>query len=207
MNVILLGAPGSGKGTQASRIALKYSLKHISTGDIFRENIKDGTALGVEAKFYIDQGHLCPDDLTVRMIKERISRPDCKNGVLLDGFPRTIAQAEALQEFLTVDKVIEIEVSTDKIVRRIVGRRTCPACGGTFHVDFIGDTKVCPDCGGELVQRADDNEKTVTERLTVYEAQTKPLIEFYKAKGLLARVKRKKNIEDIFADIQVILGI
>lgn len=201
MNIILLGAPGSGKGTQATRIAEKYSLTHISTGDIFRENIKNSTGLGIIAKTYIDEGHLVPDDLTIRMVEERLSRPDCANGVLLDGFPRTISQAQALEKFCKIDYVINLEVSADRIVKRVIGRRSCLSCGGTFHVDFIGDVKNCPTCGNELYHRADDNEKTVTERLAVYNQQTRPLADFYQQKGLLVNIDGDKDIEDIFGDI------
>ncbi len=201
MNIILLGAPGSGKGTQAAYISKEYSIKHISTGDIFRENIKNATELGVIAKSYIDKGHLCPDDLTCKMVEDRLQKDDCKNGVLLDGFPRTVFQAEELEKFAKVDYVIDLEVPVEKLIRRIVGRRTCPACGGTYHVDVIGDSKVCPACGGQLVQRADDNEKTANERISVYNAQTKPLIDFYKEKGKLLVIDGDKKVEEIFSDI------
>ena len=201
MNIVLLGAPGSGKGTQATRISKEYNIKHISTGDIFRENIKNGTELGLTAKSYIDQGHLCPDELTVEMVKERISRDDCASGVLFDGFPRTIFQAEQLEKFAKIDFVIDLNVPSEKLIKRIVGRRSCLTCGGTFHVDFIGDTKICPTCGKELTQRKDDNEVTVKERIAVYEQQTKPLIEFYKKKGVLVDIDGDKQIDEIFADI------
>lgn len=201
MNIILLGAPGSGKGTQAVRISKEYNIKHVSTGDIFRENIKNETELGLIAKSYIDQGHLCPDELTCKMVEDRISKDDCKNGVLLDGFPRTIFQAEELEKFATVDYVIELDVPEEKLINRIVGRRTCPECGGTYHTDVIGDSKVCPACHGTLVQRADDNEKTVKERISVYDVQTKPLVDFYKQKGKLVVIDGDKCIDEIFADV------
>lgn len=205
MNVILLGAPGSGKGTQAAKITEKYGLVHVSTGDIFRENIKNQTPLGVTAKSYIDKGHLCPDELTVAMVKDRLSRDDCKNGVLLDGFPRTLAQAAALEGFLRVDAVINLDVPNDLIVNRIVGRRSCPKCGGTFHTDFIGDAKTCPTCGAELVKRADDNEETVKERLSVYESQTKPLIDFYGERKVLFTVNGVGSVDEIFKNIEEVL--
>ncbi len=201
MNIVLLGAPGSGKGTQATRISSRYDVKHISTGDIFRENIKNGTPLGVTAKGYIDQGHLCPDELTVAMVKERISRDDCAKGVLFDGFPRTIFQAQELDKFAKIDCVINLNVPSEKLIRRIVGRRSCLACGGTFHTDFIGETKTCPTCGQELYQRKDDNEETVKERIAVYEEQTKPLVNYYEEKGVLVNIDGDNDIEKIFTDI------
>ena len=201
MNIILLGAPGSGKGTQAVLISKEYDVKHVSTGDIFRENIKNRTELGLIAKSYIDQGHLCPDELTCKMVADRISKDDCKSGVLLDGFPRTVYQAEELEKFADVDYVIDLEVPEEKLIRRIAGRRTCPDCGGTYHIDVIGDSKICPVCHGTLVQRADDNEITAKERISVYDSQTKPLIDFYKKKGNLVVIDGDKGIEEIFADV------
>ena len=206
MNIILLGAPGSGKGTQAARISEKYSLVHISTGDIFRENIKNQTELGKTAKSYIDQGYLVPDEVTISMVKDRLLREDCKNGVLLDGFPRTVAQAEALEKFATIDKVIDIDVPYDLIIDRIVNRRSCLACGGTFNVKTLSDASKCPTCGQQLTQRADDNEETVTERITVYDKQTKPLVDFYSAKGVLVRVNGNQSIDDVFADVVKVIG-
>jgi adenylate kinase len=206
MNVILLGAPGSGKGTQASRIAEKYSILHISTGDIFRENIKNKTPLGVTAKAFIDEGHLVPDELTVSMVKERLSRDDCKNGVLLDGFPRTISQAIALDDFLKVDYAIDIDVPYGKIVDRIVNRRSCLTCGGTFNVKTLENPNVCPTCGKELYQRKDDNVETANERISVYDTQTKPLLEYYSQKGLLKKIDGDRDIETVFADVVKVLG-
>ena len=206
MNIILLGAPGSGKGTQAARISEKYSLVHISTGDIFRENIKNQTELGKTAKSYIDQGYLVPDEVTISMVKDRLLREDCKNGVLLDGFPRTVAQAEALEKFATIDKVIDIDVPYDLIIDRIVNRRSCLACGGTFNVKTLSDASKCPTCGQQLTQRADDNEETVTERINVYDKQTKPLVDFYSAKGVLVRVNGNQSIDDVFADVVKVIG-
>lgn len=202
MKVILLGAPGSGKGTQAANIKTEYSLPHISTGDIFRENIKNGTPLGVKVKAIIDAGNLCPDDLTVELVRDRLSKDDCKNGYLLDGFPRNLYQAEALEEFGSPDAVIEIDVPLDKIERRIVGRRSCPKCGGSYHTDFIGDTMTCPDCGGTLVIRKDDNPETVKERLKVYSEQTEPLIEYYSKAGKVIKIDGDKAINEVFEDIK-----
>jgi adenylate kinase len=206
MKLILLGAPGCGKGTQAGYITDKYDLPHISTGDIFRENIANKTPIGIKVKEIMDAGNLCPDELTVELVKDRLSKPDCKNGYLLDGFPRNLFQAKALEEFSSVDKVINIEVDLEKIERRITGRRSCPVCKGSFHIDFIGDTKVCPDCGGELIIRKDDNPETVKSRLAVYREQTEPLEEFYKAQGKLVNVDGNQSIDDVFAQIVKILG-
>ncbi len=206
MNIILLGAPGSGKGTQAARISEKYSLVHISTGDIFRENIKNQTELGKTAKSYIDQGHLVPDEVTISMVKERLSRDDCKNGVLLDGFPRTVAQAEALEKFATIDKAIDIDVDYNLIIDRIVNRRSCLSCGGTFNAKSLSDATKCPTCGNALYQRDDDNEATVTERINVYDKQTKPLVDFYNERGVLIKVNGNQTIDDVFADIVKVIG-
>ena len=206
MNIIFLGAPGSGKGTQATRISEKFSLVHISTGDIFRENIKNQTELGKTAKAYIDEGHLVPDEVTISMVKERLSRDDCKNGVLLDGFPRTVAQAEALEKFTKIDKVIDIDVPYALIIDRIVNRRSCLKCGGTFNAKALSDATKCPTCGNALYQRDDDNEETVTERINVYDKQTKPLIDFYGGKGVLVRVNGNQAIDDVFADIVKVIG-
>ena len=206
MNIILLGAPGSGKGTQATRIAEKYSLTHISTGDIFRENIKNCTGLGVIAKTYIDEGHLVPDDLTIRMVQERLSRPDCANGVLLDGFPRTISQAQALEEFCKIDYVINLEVSADRIVKRVIGRRSCFSCGGTFHVDFIGNVENCPVCGEKLSIRKDDNAETVKERLSVYAKSTAPVYDYYLKQGKIVKVDGSLPTEQVFNEIVKVLG-
>ena len=206
MKLILLGAPGSGKGTQAAYIADKYDLPHISTGDLFRENIKNKTPLGIKVKEVMDTGNLCPDDLTVELVKDRLSKPDCKNGYLLDGFPRDIAQAVALDEFSAPDTVIDINVDLNKIEKRITGRRSCPKCNGSFHIDFIGDTDVCPDCGEKLIIRKDDNVETVKSRLAVYTAQTEPLIEYYKKQDKLVVVDGNMQIEQVFAQIVKVLG-
>ena len=206
MKLILLGAPGSGKGTQAAYIADKYDLPHISTGDLFRENIKNKTPLGIKVKEVMDTGNLCPDDLTVELVKDRLSKPDCKNGYLLDGFPRDIAQAVALDEFSAPDTVIDINVDLNKIEKRITGRRSCPKCNGSFHIDFIGNTDVCPDCGEKLIIRKDDNVETVKSRLAVYTAQTEPLIEYYKKQDKLVVVDGNMQIEQVFAQIVKVLG-
>lgn len=206
MKIILLGAPGSGKGTQATFVSEKYGLPHISTGDIFRENISNKTPLGLKVTAIMETGNLCPDDLTVEMIKDRLSKPDCEKGYLLDGFPRNLFQAIELDKFCAPDKVINIDVDLSKIEHRLVGRRSCPKCNGSFHVDFIGDTMICPDCGGKLIIRKDDNVKTVRERLGVYGKQTYPLIEYYDKQGKLLTVNGDQDITEVFDQIVKVLG-
>jgi adenylate kinase len=206
MKLILLGAPGCGKGTQAAYITDKYDLPHISTGDIFRENIKKQTPLGVKVKTVMDSGNLCPDDLTVELVKDRLNQPDCERGYLLDGFPRNIFQAKALDMFNAPDKVIDIDVDLAKIEHRLVGRRSCPVCKGSFHIDFIGEETKCPDCGAELIIRKDDNPQTVKERLAVYAQQTQPLIEYYEKQGKLIKVNGDKTITEVFDEIVKVLG-
>jgi len=206
MRIILLGAPGSGKGTQAAKISAEYGLTHISTGDIFRENIKNQTELGKKVKAIMDEGRLCPDDVTCELVKDRLAKDDCKNGYLLDGFPRNLFQAAELDKFAAPDKVINLEIDLKKIEKRITGRRSCPKCGGGFHIDFIGDVKTCPACGGELVIRKDDNPETVKERLSVYEKQTAPLVDYYTECGKIVGIDGDKTIEEVFADIKKVLG-
>lgn len=206
MKLILLGAPGSGKGTQAAYISDKYDLPHISTGDIFRENIKKQTPLGLKVKEIMDSGNFCPNDVTVELVKDRLKNEDCKKGYLLDGFPRNLFQAEALDEFCSPDLVINLEVDLNKIERRITGRRSCPKCGNSFHVDFIGNTNVCPDCGETLIIRKDDNVETVKERLHVYSEQTAPLIDFYTKQGKIVSVDGDKTIDEVFEQIVKVLG-
>ena len=201
MKLILLGAPGCGKGTQAGYISKKYDLPHVSTGDIFRENIKNMTPIGVKVKAVMDTGNLCPDDLTVEIVKDRLEKPDCNNGYLLDGFPRNLFQAEQLDKFNTPDKVINIEVNFDKIEKRITGRRSCDSCKGSFHIDFIGDTDCCPDCGAKLIIRKDDNVETVKERLEVYKHQTEPLVEFYTKQNKILNIDGDASIDDVFKQI------
>ena len=213
MKLIMLGAPGAGKGTQAKKIAEKYQIPHISTGDIFRANIKNGTELGNKAKSYMDQGHLVPDELTCDLVVDRINQEDCKNGYVLDGFPRTIPQAEALKAALdkmgeTIDYAIDVEVPDENIVNRMGGRRACPGCGCTYHikhnppkVEDISDV-----CGAKQVLRDDDKPETVTKRLSVYHEQTKPLIDFYKKEGVLREVDGTQDLNDVFQAITEILG-
>ena len=213
MKVIMLGAPGAGKGTQAKKIAAKYQIPHISTGDIFRANIKEGTELGTKAKAYMDKGELVPDELTCDLVVDRISKPDAANGYVLDGFPRTIPQAEALTRALEgrgekIDFAINVEVPDENIVRRMGGRRACLKCGATYHVVYNAPKveNVCYVCQGELVLRDDDKPETVQKRLSVYHAQTQPLIDYYKAEGVLAEVDGTQDIDVVFQDITKILG-
>lgn len=213
MKIIMLGAPGAGKGTQAKMIAEKYSVPHISTGDIFRANIKNGTELGMEAKKYMDQGLLVPDELTVKILLDRVAQADCENGYVLDGFPRTIPQAEVLDKALSeigdqIDFAINVDVPDENIVRRMGGRRACLSCGATYHIEHVPPKKegFCDTCGSELVLRDDDKPETVGNRLEVYHKQTQPLIDFYQAKGILRTVDGTVDMKDVFAAIAAILG-
>ena len=212
MKIIMLGAPGAGKGTQAKQIAEKYSIPHISTGDIFRANIKGGTALGMEAKEYMDKGQLVPDELTVRILLDRVANDDCKNGYVLDGFPRTIPQAEVLDTEVkklgeTVDFAIDVDVPDENIINRMGGRRACLKCGATYHMTYIPPKKegICDACGSELVLRDDDKPETVKKRLDVYHEQTQPLIDYYKKQGILKTVDGTQDMDKVFADIVSIL--
>ena len=201
MNIILLGAPGAGKGTQATKISDKYGLPHISTGDIFRENIKNQTEIGLLAKSSIDKGQLVPDEVTCKIVEGRIEKDDCKDGYMLDGFPRTIAQAEALDKITKIDLVINIDVDFSLLLDRLCGRRVCKGCGESYHVSWLNGATACKRCGGELYQRKDDNEETVQSRLDVYKAQTAPLIEYYTKKGLLFNVEGNAAPDEVFAAI------
>lgn len=213
MKIIMLGAPGAGKGTQAKMIADKYGVPHVSTGDIFRANIKNGTELGMEAKKYMDQGLLVPDELTVKILLDRVSQPDCKNGYVLDGFPRTIPQAEVLDKALaelgeSIDYAIDVDVPDENIVKRMSGRRACVSCGATYHVVHVPPKKegICDRCGNELILRDDDKPETVKNRLDVYHKQTQPLIDFYTKKGVLKTVDGTVDMQDVFKAIVAILG-
>lgn len=201
MNIILLGAPGAGKGTQASRISDAYKLPHISTGDIFRENIKNETPIGLLAKSYIDKGQLVPDEVTCKIVEGRIEKDDCKDGYMLDGFPRTIAQAEALDKITKIDLVINIDVDFSLLLDRLCGRRVCRDCGESYHISWLNGATACKRCAGELYQRRDDNVETVQSRLDVYNAQTAPLIEYYSKKGLLFNVDGSTSPEAVFAAV------
>ena len=202
MNLILLGAPGAGKGTQAEVICKQLSIPAISTGNIIREALRNQTEMGLKAKSYIDAGQLVPDDVVIGIIKERLAEDDCNNGFILDGFPRTIPQAEALDEMgVVIDKVIDIEVKDEDIVKRMSGRRTCPNCGNSYHLLYKKPAKdgVCDSCGSELVQRKDDYPETVLERLKVYHEQTEPLKDFYMKKGVLRVVQGQEEVKDTTA--------
>ncbi len=213
MKIIMLGAPGAGKGTQAKMIAEKYGIPHVSTGDIFRANIKNGTKLGLEAKQYMDKGLLVPDELTVRILLDRVAQDDCKNGYVLDGFPRTIPQAEVLEAELArrgekIDYAIDVEVPDENIVRRMGGRRACLSCGATYHIEHVPPKKegICDVCGQALVLRDDDKPETVQNRLNVYHEQTQPLIAFYQERGVLKTVDGTQDMADVFAAVTAILG-
>lgn len=201
MNIILLGAPGAGKGTQATKISEKYRLPHISTGDIFRDNIKRQTPVGLLAKSYTDNGKLVPDEVTCEIVKGRLEADDCKNGYLLDGFPRNLFQAETLESFSKADAVLNIDVDLSLLMARLCGRRVCKECGESYHVDFLGGKTVCERCGGELYQRKDDNEETVGNRLKVYSEQTAPLIAYYSERNVLLNIDGVGAIDEVFARI------
>lgn len=213
MKIIMLGAPGAGKGTQAEMLAEKYDIPHVSTGDIFRMNIKNGTELGMEAKTYMDQGLLVPDELTVRILLDRVAQDDCKKGYILDGFPRNIPQANVLEEALSklgekIDYAINVEVPDENIIRRMSGRRACLTCGATYHIENVPPKKegICDKCGQELVLRDDDKPETVGNRLQVYKEKTQPLIDFYDKKGILHNVDGTKDMKEVFEAIVAILG-
>jgi adenylate kinase len=214
MKLILLGAPGAGKGTQATKLSQKLSIPHISTGDIFRNNIKNGTELGKKAKEYIDKGMLVPDELTISIVKDRLMQDDCKNGFILDGFPRTIPQAQYLEKALNemgtdIDHVVNIDVEDEEIIKRMSGRRVCPNCGATFHMVFR-PTKadgVCDACNANVIQRDDDKEETVISRLKTYHEQTEPLIDFYSKRGNLLTVTGKEEIEETSKAVMKVLGV
>lgn len=213
MNLVLMGLPGAGKGTQAEKIVQKYGIPHISTGDMFRAAIKDETELGLKAKSFMDKGELVPDEVTIGIVRERLSKNDCEKGFLLDGFPRTVAQAEALENILAqlnrkIDYVINVDVDQNILMERLTGRRICKDCGATYHLVFNPPAKegVCDRCAGELYQRADDNEATVQNRLDVNIKQTKPLLDFYETKGYLRNINGQQDINKVFSDLDVLLG-
>lgn len=213
MNLILMGLPGAGKGTQAEKIVKKYNIPHISTGDMFRQAVKDETELGLKAKSYMDKGELVPDEVTIGIVRERLSKEDCNNGFLLDGFPRTVPQAESLEQILTdlnkkLDYCINIHVNKENLMERLTGRRICKSCGSTYHLVFNPPAKenVCDKCGGELYQRADDNAETVENRLDVNLKQQQPLLDFYKDKGYLVTVDGQQRIDQVFQDVDALLS-
>ncbi len=206
MNLILLGAPGAGKGTQATKIADRYGLVHISTGDIFRANIKMGTEIGLLAKSYTEQGLLVPDEVTCAIVKDRLTWDDCKNGYLLDGFPRNLYQAEELDKFAKIDGVVNINIDHKLLMDRLCGRRVCKECGESYHVSSLGGETKCARCGGELYQRKDDNPETVGARLAVYNEQTAPLIDYYTKKGIILNVTgTEAPAEVLFEDVKAVL--
>jgi len=206
MKLVFLGPPGAGKGTQAANIASTLRVPHISTGDMFRAAIKNETPTGLRAKAFIDKGELVPDEVTIQLVRERVAQADCAAGFLLDGFPRTVAQAEALDTFQSLDAVVDIFVADEALVSRLSGRRVCPDCGATYHVDTLAGVTDCAACGVALIQRRDDMPETILNRLSVYHAQTKPLAEFYRAAGLLREVNGSQPIADVGKDILAVLG-
>ena len=201
MKLIFLGPPGAGKGTQATGVSSHLRVPHISTGDMFRSAIKNQTPTGLEAKRYMDAGQLVPDSVVIAMVKERLAMEDCANGYLLDGFPRTVEQAEALEKFAAPDAVVDIEVPDEMLVDRLTGRRVCATCSGTFHISKLANDKLCPVCGGELYQRDDDKPATISNRLNVYHEQTAPLIGYYAGLGRLKRIDGNARPEDVFQNI------
>lgn len=213
MKIIMLGAPGAGKGTQAEKVAAKYHILHVSTGDILRANIKEGTQLGKQAKSYTDAGLLVPDELVVKLVTDRLDRSDCREGYVLDGFPRTIPQAEALDKWLAgrgslVDVVIDVDVPDEAIAKRMSGRRACVKCGATYHTEYAPPKRegICDECGGKLVLRDDDRPETVQRRLKVYHSETQPLMDYYKRQGILRKVDGTADIDDVYASVLKILG-
>ncbi|GAA0323503.1 adenylate kinase [Bacillus carboniphilus] len=213
MNLVLMGLPGAGKGTQAEKIVAKYNIPHISTGDMFRAAMKDETDLGLKAKSFMDKGELVPDEITIGIVKERLSKDDCIQGFLLDGFPRTVPQADALETLLSqldkrINYVIHIDVDKEELMGRLTGRRICKDCGATYHLVFNPPSKegVCDRCGGELYQRADDNAETVQNRLDVNIKQMQPLLDFYQDKGYLRTINGQQDIDVVFQDIEKVLG-
>ena len=206
MKLVFLGPPGAGKGTQAQVICEKLSIPHISTGDMLRSAIANKTPTGLKAKAYVESGALVPDEVLIEMVRERLSNADCANGYLLDGFPRTVHQAEALNEISAPDRVIDVEVKDERLMARLTGRRVCKNCANTFHISTLKDEKVCPDCGGELYQRKDDSPETIANRLNVYHSQTAPLIDFYTKAGTLRTVDGDNGLDEVTSAIMKALG-
>ena len=207
MNIIFLGPPGAGKGTQAQRICAALNIPQVSTGDILRRAMKEQTPTGLKAKRDVDAGELVPDEVIIDIVKERLAQDDCANGYILDGFPRTVPQAEALERIARIDSVIELAVDDEQLINRLSGRRVCLKCGATYHVSMLGDRTTCGQCGEKLIQRDDDKAETVLSRLTVYHSQTAPLVSFYENKGLLHRINGAQDMDTIFASIMETLGV
>ena len=205
MKLILLGAPGSGKGTMAQKLTTDLKIPQISTGDIFRKNLKEETPLGLKVKSIMAAGALVPDEITIEIVKNRLAEPDCKNGYILDGFPRSLVQAEALTTFQTIDYAVNLDVDKETVVKRLSGRRFCPDCNGTYHVSSLGNAETCPNCGGKLIIRADDSEATVRERLRVYDNTTLPLIEYYEKQGNLLTVDGNGSVDEVYGRILSVL--
>ena len=213
MHILLMGPPGAGKGTQAAKLVKKYGIPHISTGDMFRAAVKEGTELGKKAKACMDAGQLVPDEITIGIVRERLQKPDCTKGFILDGFPRTVEQADALDGILKslsihLTRAVDISVPSSSLIERAVGRRVCKKCGAAYHIRFNPSKKdgVCDECGGETYQRADDSEETMKSRLSVYDAQTKPLIRYYQKAGLYSEIDGSQEMSKVFADITSCLG-
>ena len=199
MNIIFLGPPGAGKGTQAQLLTKELGIPQISTGDMLRKAMREGTKTGLEAKRYVESGGLVPDDVVIAIVKERLAEDDCKNGYMLDGFPRTVYQAEELSKFATIDVAVDLDLPDEVIVQRLSGRRVCPNCNATYHISQLGGSTVCKNCGAEVIQRKDDSEETIRNRLKVYTEQTAPLIDYYRQKGILRKVDCQGTVEENFA--------
>ena len=199
MNIIFLGPPGAGKGTQAQLLTKELGIPQISTGDMLRKAMREGTKTGLEAKRYVESGGLVPDDVVIAIVKERLAEDDCKNGYMLDGFPRTVYQAEELSKFATIDVAVDLDLPDEVIVQRLSGRRVCPNCNATYHISQLGGSTACKNCGAELIQRKDDSEETIRNRLKVYTEQTAPLIDYYRGKGILRVVDCQATVEENFA--------
>ena len=199
MNIIFLGPPGAGKGTQAQLLTKELGIPQISTGDMLRKAMREGTKTGLEAKRYVESGGLVPDDVVIAIVKERLAEDDCKNGYMLDGFPRTVFQAEELAKFAKIDVAVDLDLPDEVIVQRLSGRRVCPNCNATYHISQLGGSTVCKNCGAEVIQRKDDSEETIRNRLKVYTEQTAPLIDYYRQKGILRTVDCQGTVEENFA--------
>ncbi len=199
MNIIFLGPPGAGKGTQAQLLTKELGIPQISTGDMLRKAMREGTKTGLEAKRYVESGGLVPDDVVIAIVKERLAEDDCKNGYMLDGFPRTVYQAEELSKFAAIDVAVDLDLPDEVIVQRLSGRRVCPNCNATYHISQLGGSTVCKNCGAEVIQRKDDSEETIRNRLKVYTEQTAPLIDYYRQKGILRTVDCQGTVEENFA--------